>query len=98
MFVYILYIRISIDIYIKSGAAREQSVQRSATFRTTKFRFPARARDFSQFYSVQTSPGCLAASYPMGTVALSPGVKRRGLDHSPPSNTEVKNGSYAFMA
>jgi hypothetical protein len=47
------------------------------------------------------------ASYPMGTWALSLGVKRPGreADHSPPSSAEVKNAwsytsipQYVFMA
>jgi hypothetical protein len=47
------------------------------------------------------------ASYPMGTGALSLGVKRQGreADHLPPSSAEVKNEwsctstpQYAFMA
>jgi hypothetical protein len=38
-------------------------------------------------YVVQTGSGTQLASYPMGTGALSPGVKRPGreVDHSPPN-------------
>ena len=41
--------------------------------------------------SVQTGPGAYPASYTMGTGSF-PGVKRqkRGVDHPPPSSTEVK--------
>jgi hypothetical protein len=47
--------------------------------------------------------GAHPASYPVGTGALSPGIKRPGreADHSPPTSAEVKNAStppYAFMA
>jgi hypothetical protein len=38
------------------------------TGQTTGFRFPARARDFSLFHSVQTGSVAHPASYPMGTV------------------------------
>jgi hypothetical protein len=40
---------------------------------------------------VQTGPGAYPASYTMGTGSF-PGVKRpkRGVDHPPPSNAEVK--------
>jgi hypothetical protein len=46
-------------------------------------------RDLSLLYSVQTS----STSYPNGTGALSPGVKRQGSesDHSPATSVEVKN-------
>jgi hypothetical protein len=52
-------------------------------------RLSVEARDISLLYSVQTS----SASYPNGTVALSPGVKRQGseADHSPATSVEVKN-------
>jgi hypothetical protein len=49
----------------------------------------------------------LPASYPMGTEALSPGVKRqvREADHLPPTNIEIKKAwfytstpPYVFMA
>jgi len=41
----------------------------------------------------KTGSGAYPASYPMGTGALSLGVKRPGreADHSPPSSSEVKN-------
>jgi hypothetical protein len=41
---------------------------------------------------VQNGTGAHPASYPMGTGALSVGIKRPGreADHSPPSSAEVK--------
>ena len=41
---------------------------------------------------VQTGPGAHPASYTMGTVSVSRGVKRpgRGVNHPPPSSTGVK--------
>jgi hypothetical protein len=54
-----------------------------------------------------TLPGVLPTSYPMGSGALSPGVKRPGreADHSPPANAEdkktwiyISTPPYAFMA
>jgi hypothetical protein len=52
------------------------------------------ARDFSLLRSIQTGSGAHLASYPMGTGALSPGVKRPGreTDHSSPLSAEVENG------
>jgi hypothetical protein len=43
------------------------------------------------FQCFQTGSGAHPASYPMGTGALSPGVKRPGreADHSPPTSAEV---------
>jgi hypothetical protein len=57
-------------------------------------RFSARARDFSLLRSVKTGSGAHPASYPKGTGALSPGVKRAGreTDYSFPSSADVKNG------
>jgi hypothetical protein len=53
--------------------------------RVVGVRFPAGATDFSLPYSVQTGSGALPASYPMGTRALSPGIKRpKRDDHSNP--------------
>jgi hypothetical protein len=51
------------------------------------------AENFSLHHRVQTGFGAHPASYPMGTGALSLGVKRLGreTDHSPPSSVEVKN-------
>jgi hypothetical protein len=64
-----------------------------ATGLTARVRFPA-VHDFSLPHSVQTDSGAHPASYPMGTGALSPGVKRLGCEagHSAPSSTEVKHG------
>jgi hypothetical protein len=49
-------------------------------------------QDFSPLYVVQTGSGTRSASYPMGTVAPLPGVKRPGsdADHSFPSSADVK--------
>jgi hypothetical protein len=56
---------------------------------------------------VQTGSGVHPTSYPTGTEALFPGVKRPGreADHSPPASAEVKKmwiytsiPQYAFMA
>jgi hypothetical protein len=50
--------------------------------------------NFSLFHRVQTDSGAHPASYPKGTRAVFPGIKRPG--HEPgqphPSNTKVKNG------
>jgi hypothetical protein len=56
--------------------------------RGSKVRFPARAGNFSLHHRVQTGSGAHPVSYPMGTGALSLGVKRPGreADHSPPSS------------
>jgi hypothetical protein len=58
----------------------------------SRVRFPAGAGNFSLHHRVQTGSGAHPASYPMGTRALSLGVKRLGreADHSPPSSVEVK--------
>jgi hypothetical protein len=58
-----------------------------------RVRFLADARDFSLFYSIQTSPGVHPGTYTMGIGALSPGVKRlrREANHAPPSSAKVKN-------
>jgi hypothetical protein len=49
-------------------------------------------QDFTLLYGVQTDSGTHLASYPVGTGALPPGVKRQGreADHSPSSSAEVK--------
>jgi hypothetical protein len=51
------------------------------------------AGNFSLFHRVQTGSGAHPFSYPIGTGALSLGVKRPGreADNSPPSTAEVKN-------
>jgi hypothetical protein len=51
-------------------------------------------QDFSRLHNVQTGSGAHPATYPMGTGAIFPGVKRQGreADHSPTSSAEVKNG------
>jgi hypothetical protein len=70
-------------------------------------RFPAGAGNSSLRHRVQNGSGAHPASYPMGTGALSLGIKRpgRAADHSPPFSDEVKNAwsytsfpQYAFMA
>jgi hypothetical protein len=55
---------------------------------------PGKVRGFPLLHNLQTVSGAHLASYPMGTGALSPGVKwqEREADHSPPSSAEVKNG------
>jgi hypothetical protein len=64
-------------------------------------------QEFSFLHVVQAGSGAHPASYPMGTGALSPGVKRSGreADHSTPTSAEVKKTwvytstpPYAFMA
>jgi hypothetical protein len=65
---------------------------------------PGSAKVF--FFFSQTSSGSNPASYPMGSGAISLGVKRPGResDHSPLSSDEVKNGGailslpHVFMA
>jgi hypothetical protein len=51
-------------------------------------------QNFSPLHSVQTGSGTHLVSYPVGTGALDPGVKRQGreADNSPPSSVEVKTG------
>jgi hypothetical protein len=62
-----------------------------ATGGTAVVRVPGKY--FSLLHSVQTGSGAHPASYPMGSGALSVGVKLPGseADHSSPS-AEVKNG------
>jgi hypothetical protein len=52
-------------------------------------------QDFSLCHNTQTESEPDPASHPVGTEALSPGVKRPGheADHSPVSSGEVKNAS-----
>jgi hypothetical protein len=48
---------------------------------------------FFLMHSVQTGSGAHPASYPMGTGAISLGVKLQGREaDNSPSNAEVKNG------
>jgi hypothetical protein len=56
-------------------------------------RIPLRARDSMFSIAVKTGPGAHSASFLMGTGVLTQEVKRpnRGVDHPPPSSTEVKN-------
>jgi hypothetical protein len=51
-------------------------------------------QDFSLLHSVQSGSGARPTYYPVGTGALSPGVKWQGCeaDHSPQSSAKVKNG------
>jgi hypothetical protein len=74
--------------------------------RSSRVRFPAGAGNFSLHHRVQNASGAYPVSYPMGTRSSFPGVKRPGreADHSPPSNSEVKNAwsctsapQYVFM-
>jgi hypothetical protein len=50
--------------------------------------------DLRKLLLLQTVAGAHPASYPMGTGALPPGVKRpwREADISPPFSTKIKNG------
>jgi hypothetical protein len=59
----------------------------------SEVRVPAVAGNFSLHHRVQNGSEALPSSYPMGTGALSLGVKRPGREanHSPPSSAEVKN-------
>jgi hypothetical protein len=61
--------------------------------RGSRVRFPAGAANFSLHHRVQKVSGAHPASYPMGTRALSLGVKRPGreADRSPPYSAEAKN-------
>jgi hypothetical protein len=58
----------------------------------SRVRFPAGTGNVSLHYRFQNGSGAHPASYPMGTGAVSLGVKRpgRAADHSPPSSAEVK--------
>jgi hypothetical protein len=55
---------------------------------------PAGVKDFSPLHNIQSGSGTHPASYPVGTGAVSPEVKRPGCeaDQSPPSSADVKNG------
>jgi hypothetical protein len=59
---------------------------------TIGVRIQAGAGNFSLRHHVQTGSGDHPASYPIGTEAVSLGVKRpeREADHSPPSSAEVQ--------
>jgi hypothetical protein len=63
-------------------------------------------QEFSLLHVVQTGSGAHPISYTMGTMALSPGVKRPGreADRSPPTSADVmktwiytSTPLYAFM-
>jgi hypothetical protein len=60
--------------------------------RGSRVRYPAGAGNFSLHHRVQNGSGAHPASYPMGTRALSLGIKRPGreADQSPSSSAEVK--------
>jgi hypothetical protein len=60
--------------------------------RGSRVRFTAEAGNFSLHRRVQNGSGAHPASYPVGTRALSLGVKRPGreADHSSASSAEVK--------
>jgi hypothetical protein len=60
--------------------------------RGSRARFSVGVGNFSLHHRVQNGSGAHPASYPMGTRALSLGIKRRGCeaDHSPLSSAEVK--------
>jgi hypothetical protein len=59
----------------------------------SRVRFPVGAGNFSLHHRVQNGSGAHPASYPMGTEAHIPGVKRpdREAHQSIPSSAEVKN-------
>jgi hypothetical protein len=59
-----------------AGAAVAQAACCLTTGWTIGVRSPTGAEDFSSSPCVQTDSGAHPASYPMGTVVLSPGVKR----------------------
>jgi hypothetical protein len=67
---------------------------RYGTAWTARVLFPAGARDFSLLHSVQARSESTQPPIQWGPGALSPGIKRPGLeaDHSSPSSEEVKNG------
>jgi hypothetical protein len=58
----------------------------------SRAQFPVGAGNFSLCHHVQNGSGAHPAPYPMGTRALSLGVKRPGreADHSPPSSAKFK--------
>jgi hypothetical protein len=56
--------------------------------------FPEQVKDFPSRPFAQTGSDAHAVSYPLVTGGAFPGRKtrpRRGADHTPPSNAEVKN-------
>jgi hypothetical protein len=59
----------------------------------SRVRIPAGAGNFSLHHRIQTGSEAHQLSYPMGTRALSLGIKRPGREacQSPPSSAEVKN-------
>jgi hypothetical protein len=59
----------------------------------------ARARDFSFLYNVHTAFGVKQPPTQWVPGAVSPGVRRqdRKVDHSPPSNAEVKHAGGVFQ-
>jgi hypothetical protein len=67
--------------------------------RGSKVRFPVGGGNFSLHHRLQNGSGAHPASYPMGTRALSLGVKRPGreTDHSPPSSAEVKEWAELYL-
>jgi hypothetical protein len=67
--------------------------------RGSRVRFPAGAGNFSLRHRVQNGSGAHPASYPMGTRALSLGVRRPGreADHSLPSSADVKECADLYL-
>jgi hypothetical protein len=57
-------------------------------------RFSSEARNLSLLHIIQSVSGSRPAFHQMETGGSFPGVKKQGreVDHSPPSNAEVKNG------
>jgi hypothetical protein len=76
--------------------SRDSSVSIALGFgledRGSSVRFPAGDGNFSLHHRDQNGSGAHPTSYPLGTRALSLGVKRSGreADHSSPSSAEVK--------
>jgi len=59
-----------------------------------RVRVPTEARDFSLLQNVKTGSAAHTTSCSTGIGVLSRGVKRpeRGVDQSPPSSAQLKNG------
>jgi hypothetical protein len=110
--VFPVYLFISVFVFLSSFVLSFRSFLFSLSSiyrlddRGSRVRFPAGAGNFSLHHRVQNDSGAHPASYPMGTGALSLGVKWPGResDNSPPSSAEVKecmelylHSQYAFM-
>jgi len=82
--------------YLASNKSRDSSIFIVTGYglddQMISVRFPAGAGNFSLRQRVQNGSGAHPASYPVGSGALSLGVKqsRSEVDQSPPSSAEVK--------